>query len=106
VHDRFQFERDVMVEDFSDVLAYHGDGVPGKRGPRATDPKRVCYLGAGRNPYHAPGGSSDSSNEAVRQTVALSDQLTTMLDDLSKASLALPPPCSWCIWACSVARTE
>ena len=41
----------------------------------ATDPKRVYYLGAGGNPCRLPG--LHFSNEALPQTVPLSEQLPT-----------------------------
>ena len=42
--DAFQFEGDMLIEDFGDVFAYHDAGAPGERSPtRATDPLRVQY---------------------------------------------------------------
>jgi hypothetical protein len=53
--DRFQFEGDVVVEDLSNVFAYHRHGAPGERGPTGHDPKRVYYVGAGFQPCLLPG---------------------------------------------------
>jgi hypothetical protein len=66
--DGFQFEGHVMVEDLSDVLAYHGGGAPGERGPSGHRPDRVYHVGAGCKPCLAPGAPLFFTNEAPPQT--------------------------------------
>ena len=70
--DAFQFEGHMSIEDFSDVFAYHADGVPGERVlTRANDPIRVQYLAPGCNPCLLPGAVSSFTrftNEASPQT--------------------------------------
>jgi len=40
--DRFQFERHVVVEDFSNDFVYHRLGAPGERGPLLYDDSVAC----------------------------------------------------------------
>jgi hypothetical protein len=79
--DRFQFEGDVLVEDFSNTFAYHRLGAPGERGPCGHRPPEGLLPRRRGQPLPAPGTPLFLTRPCLRPAGAV-DERHHMLDGL------------------------